>query len=95
MTIEMQKKIRFIPFLNFLLIGIQWLKAFQKGLPIKRLFLTLFIVFSIGVICMLPHLFLGSFLNLSPEIDIVINLFETFVIMFVFSFRAIYDQKSV
>ena len=95
MSIKMQKTIRFIPFLNFLLIGIQWLKMFQKGLPIRRLFLTLLIVFSASVVIILPRMVFESFLEFSPALNNIIYLIEAVAIMFVFSCRAIYDQENI
>lgn len=95
MSIEMQKKIKFIPFLNFLLIGIQWLKAFRNGLPIKRLFLTLFIVWLIGVITLLPQIIIESFWSISPQIKTILTYIYSYVVMFAFSCRAIYDQKNI
>ena len=94
MSIKTQKIIRFIPFLNFTLIIIQWFKMYHKNnLPTKRFIVKLLIIFATCIVVTIPEIVLDSLFNIA-SLEQAVNLVVSYVYTYIFSSVAIYDQEQ-
>ena len=96
MSIKTQKIIRFIPFVNLILITIQWFLFYSRNdVPnkIKRIIRHLLIVAAGCLIIMIIEVILDMLFN-HTLFTIIINLLVSFADMYIFSSVLIYDQEK-
>lgn len=96
MSIKTQRIIRFIPFINLLLIAINWILFYKRNLipnKMKRIIGNLLIAAAACLILMILEIIL-DFLFDSALIETIINLLVSFADMYIFSSVLIYDQEK-
>ena len=96
MSIKAQKIIRFIPFINLLLISINWILFYKRNLipnKMKRIIGDLLIAAAACLILMILEIIL-VFLIDSALIETIINLLVSFADMYIFSSVLICDQEK-
>ena len=96
MSIKTQKIIRFIPFVNLLVIAIQWILFYHRNAVsnrMKRIISNLLIAASVVLILMILEIILDSMFDY-VFLETIINLIVSFLDMYVFSSVLIYDQEK-
>lgn len=96
MSIKTQKIIRFIPFVNFIVIGIQWILFYNRNsVPNKgkRIICNLLIAAVPCLILMAVEIVLKSIFDY-VVLETIINLSVSFADMFIFSSVLICDQEE-
>ena len=97
MTIKTQKIIRFIPFINLLLIAINWILFYKRNLipnKMKRIIGNLLIVAAACLVLMISEIVLDSLVDYSTLLKTIINLLVSYIDMYIFSSVLIYDQEK-
>ena len=96
MSIKTQKSIRFIPFVNLLLVIIQWVLFYHRNVvpnKMKRIIGNLLIAGVGFLILMILEITLDSLFDSAP-LETAINLLVSFADMYIFSSVLIYDQEK-
>ena len=96
MSIKTQKIVRFIPFINLLLIALNWILFYKRNLipnKMRRIIGNLLIATAACLILMILEIILDLIID-SALIETVINLLVSFADMYIFSSVLIYDQEK-
>ena len=96
MSIKTQKNVRFIPFINLLLIALNWILFYKRNLipnKMRRIIGNLLIATAACLILMILEIILDLIID-SALIETVINLLVSFADMYIFSSVLIYDQEK-
>lgn len=96
MSIKTQKIIRFIPFINLLFIAIQWILFYHRNFipnKMKRIIGNLLIAATACLVLMILEIIL-DFLFDYTLLETIINLFVSFIDMYIFCSVLIYDQEK-
>ncbi len=96
MSIKQQKIIRFIPFVNFFVIAIQYLLMFHRNVVPnkgKRIFRTLLFCMLGGVIVMVLEILLDSIFQ-NESMLMVINFLSSLLWLFIISCVLVFEQEK-
>lgn len=96
MSIKSQKIVRFIPFVNFCIIAIQWIIFYHRNVvpnKLKRIISNLLITAAAALILMILEIILDSLFDLA-HLETIINLLVSFADMYIYSSVLICDQEK-
>lgn len=96
MSIKTQKILRFIPFVGFLLVAIQWILFYHRNVvpnKVKRIFCDILITAAAFLILMIPEIILDYLFDYAL-LETIINLMVSFAGMYIFSSVLIFDQEK-
>ena len=95
MSIKVQKIIRFVPFVNFFVIGFCLIKKYRES-PKSRvidIFIFGFIMFISMILVNIPQIILQHFVR-NEFINLFISLVSSYITLFVISSIAIKQQEK-
>jgi len=93
MDIKIQKKLRFIPIVNFLISSFSWIKWYMH-FPDPKSFLKIFFqLFLSMVILSLPTAICSNFIE-SQTLNDVLFLIQIYVTLYIISYIFIQDQEK-
>ena len=96
MSIKTQKIISFIPIVNILVIGIQWLLFYHRNAINNRMCRIIGKLLIASIACLIPmiaEIIVDSLLD-NALIETTVNLLVSFAYAFIFSIVMIYDQEK-
>lgn len=93
MNIQKQNQLILIPFVNYVVIGIQWLLFYHKN-PVSKagILKVLLISFLCCIVITIPEIILDSIFS-NATLELVMNLVASYMYMFIFSFFMLKDQQ--
>ena len=95
MSIKTKKIIRFVPIINFIIIGFLWLKLYiSQAISKKRFLLNLLKIFGLCLIVTIPEILIDALFDI-PLLETAINFATSYLYMLVFSSFAIYDEEKI